>query len=268
MSTNVPNESEGLRYLVEEVGKGAVQVITADGEEFIAHASSFTVEPPPHPRANPLADAIKVHTLQSVVDFLTGNVDHLDLATHYLHISGPTQVNLIGPLTEFHRKREIPLVATFHPNPIPFGTYQPPDEFITSLLSAFVAPEEPTGDGQNDRDRLIKTVSRIRFGTQVVAADSGLSQRVEVEEGPEILAEEKVENPVWLRPYRTFPEIDQPASAFIVRLRQIAGGIGIALFEADGGQWRLGAVRAIQVWLAAALAEAFPGDEPKPTILA
>jgi hypothetical protein len=55
-----------------------------------------------------------------------------------------------------------------------------------------------------------------------------------------------------LSPYRTFRELNQPESAFIFRMR--GGGEGkapqCALFEADGGKWKLDAVQAIKLWLA------------------
>lgn len=54
-----------------------------------------------------------------------------------------------------------------------------------------------------------------------------------------------------LRPYRTFREVEQPASRFVLRL-QSGQGDGMpkaALFEADGGAWRLTAIEAIARWL-------------------
>lgn len=41
--------------------------------------------------------------------------------------------------------------------------------------------------------------------------------------------------PAKLRPYRTFLAVEQPASLFILRMRE---GGQCALFEADGGLWR------------------------------
>lgn len=40
---------------------------------------------------------------------------------------------------------------------------------------------------------------------------------------------------VTLRPYRTFLEVEQPESEFLLRLRE---GGKIGLFEADGGMWK------------------------------
>ena len=52
------------------------------------------------------------------------------------------------------------------------------------------------------------------------------------------VAEAPVPNPIKLRPYRTFLEVEQPASLFVFRLRENKeAGIQAALFEADGGMW-------------------------------
>jgi hypothetical protein len=49
-----------------------------------------------------------------------------------------------------------------------------------------------------------------------------------------------------LKPIRTFRELDQPASDFIFRVKN---GGGFALFEADGGAWKIAAINAIAAWL-------------------
>jgi hypothetical protein len=57
-----------------------------------------------------------------------------------------------------------------------------------------------------------------------------------------------------LAPYRTFQEIEQPSSPFLFRIKGTPGeGVQCALFEADGGAWRLDAVARIEAWLTKAL---------------
>jgi len=62
---------------------------------------------------------------------------------------------------------------------------------------------------------------------------------------------------VVLRPYRTFLEIEQPASAFVFRLRRGREGElpTCALFEADGGRWKLEAIERIRDYLKEQLSE-------------
>lgn len=49
-----------------------------------------------------------------------------------------------------------------------------------------------------------------------------------------------------LRPYRTFQEVEQPESEFLLRLDE-EGNIG--LFEADGGMWKLTARQTVKAFL-------------------
>ena len=55
-------------------------------------------------------------------------------------------------------------------------------------------------------------------------------------------------------------EVDQPVSPFVLRLR--GGGNGslpsCALFEADGGKWRLAAIENVKAWLASRLPASVP----------
>lgn len=65
----------------------------------------------------------------------------------------------------------------------------------------------------------------------------------------------EVKNPVTLRPFRTFAEVEQPQSKFIVRLRDAKEGMppGVALFEVADYSWKLKAMLSIKQYLAAKL---------------
>ena len=58
-----------------------------------------------------------------------------------------------------------------------------------------------------------------------------------------------------LAPRRTFPEVDQPESPFVLLVKQSREGMmpEIALFEADGGLWKLTAIQNIKDYLKAVL---------------
>nr|ABP73607.1 hypothetical protein [Bacillus thuringiensis] len=61
-----------------------------------------------------------------------------------------------------------------------------------------------------------------------------------------------VPNPVSLQPYRTFVEVAQPESDFIFRMKD---GPRCSLYEADGGAWKLEAIKNIKEYLNAELAD-------------
>ncbi|MGC4441273.1 hypothetical protein ABXW85_20645, partial [Streptococcus suis] len=73
---------------------------------------------------------------------------------------------------------------------------------------------------------------KIESGSEI--EDNGVSQVATVTSGVASLAKGKAPNPVLLRPYRTFAEVEQPASQFVFRIDKQAR---MALFEADGKRW-------------------------------
>ena len=83
-------------------------------------------------------------------------------------------------------------------------------------------------------------------------ADDGVTQSVTARVGIAKLGEAELPNPIRLTPIRTFPELDQPSSLFVLRVRSGAAGSGLplaALFESDGGAWQNEAIRAACDWL-------------------
>ena len=72
----------------------------------------------------------------------------------------------------------------------------------------------------------------------VTSEDNGVTQTVEARKGIALKAREQVKPRVPLCPFRTFLEVEQPESEFLVRMRE---GGEIGLFEADGGMWKLDA---------------------------
>ncbi len=122
----------------------------------------------------------------------------------------------------------------------PWGRFQDQEAFIVFLLSRF------TGDSQGNRDAVGKLVGNIRQEQSAEAADDGISQRVTVKNGIAKVGEAIIQNPVYLAPMRTFCEIEQPVSPFVLRVQE---GPAIALFEADAGEWRNAAVRGIKDYL-------------------
>ena len=70
----------------------------------------------------------------------------------------------------------------------------------------------------------------------VKSEDNGLTQSCEVRKGIQLKATEVIRPIVKLCPYRTFMEVEQPESEFLLRVRD---GGEVGLFEADGGMWKL-----------------------------
>ncbi len=122
------------------------------------------------------------------------------------------------------------------------------EKMMIALRSMF----QPTPD----RDYLLKLLSTVTNEAKVTSNDNGLNQQVTVNKGIANIQQERVKSIVSLKPYRTFPEVEQPESEFLVRLSTDQdGGIQVTLHPADGDMWKLTAVRTIREYLSEALSE-------------
>lgn len=83
---------------------------------------------------------------------------------------------------------------------------------------------------------LLDLLSKISKENGVQTTDNGVSQSVEARTGVSLKTMVAIKPRVPLKPYRTFLEVDQPESEFLVRIDN-DGNIG--LFEADGGMWTI-----------------------------
>jgi len=78
---------------------------------------------------------------------------------------------------------------------------------------------------------------------------------VQARAGVALVSDVAVPNPILLCAYRTFRDVVQPSSLFVLRVQSgRTGGLPeVGLFEADGGAWRITTTERVREWLAQAL---------------
>ena len=89
---------------------------------------------------------------------------------------------------------------------------------------------------------LLDLLSRMTNENSVSTNDNGVTQTVEARQGVALNAVVEIKPRVMLRPFRTFLEVEQPESEFLLR---VDPDEGIGFFEADGGIWKLEAKKNI-----------------------
>lgn len=206
----------------------------------------------------PQPTALKVHTLTGLVEYVArrlahdgaGDVDALERTA--VHVVSPTEVRVVSDLDDEYQRRDTYAVAEFsslvgQATPFSFGAFHDAETFNVALQALFA----PSGD----RATVLALVGNIREESVKTTGDDGITQAVTARAGVALNAEVKVPNPVTLTPYRTFREIDQPASLFVLRLRSGNGAPTCALFEADGGAWKLEAIQRVASYLRKSLPE-------------
>jgi len=122
-----------------------------------------------------------------------------------------------------------------------FGKFYDLESMKIALLALFVKGEE--------QQRALNLLSSVRDEDVREYGDSGAAQNVTARAGVHLGEDMRVKNPFTLAPYRTFRELEQPASPFVLRLQKGDEQPKVALFEADGGQWKLTAIERTKVFL-------------------
>jgi hypothetical protein len=201
----------------------------------------FLTRPVFQPPDRNLVDVIQVATLTALVDYLNYKVDITARPDVAIHVVSPTVVRVLAQLKNDDDLRFTPIEA--HADVPTIG-----------LLRQFVSQEEAIIELQSkfvDADRradLLKSLGTIVLEDELSQADDGVTQEFTVRSGIE-RATKDLTNPVALKPYRTFVDIDQPSSPFVVRLKKSGQNLSICLFEADGGKWRNDARAEIKAFL-------------------
>lgn len=232
-------DKSGLEYLVG-LGLDAKnhEIVELNGVPFSYRANDLK------PVTMPMPDRLTMRTLSGLVDFVTANRDALNLSTMILHVESPTRVSLCGPLSHATEQRPVYVVSEPLLPSLRLEDYMDAERFNLQLQFGFV-------DTQCRKD-LLAFIGSIRQETSVETEDDGVTQRVTAKAGIARVAEIPAPNPVILRPYRTFPEVEQPECTFILRMKQ---GPLCGLWDGDGGAWRNAAMQSIKAYLAAKLTD-------------
>lgn len=192
----------------------------------------------------PYAKTIGMKTLTSLVEYIKANIDSMS-EKMIVHVISLTEVHLYSSL-DADRKREYLVEVNAELPDFRFGSFIDHENFVIALQSKFVPNE--------DRDLVLKFAGTVEDGTVAEYGDDGVTQKATIKTGVASKADAVVPNPVNLIPYRTFLEVQQPASDFIFRMKSSCG-VQCAIFEADGGAWKNEAMSRIKNYLALELSE-------------
>lgn len=189
-------------------------------------------------------DTLPLHSLEALVKMVQTEAMNMD-APLYITIPSHLTVRCFGqPQPEARFFRQVYYEAKATDVPGFQDGFREQEKAIIELRSRF-AP----GEGV---DYLLDLLSRISKDSGVTTTDNGVSQTVEARQGVALKSVVSLKPRVPLRPFRTFQEVEQPESEFLLRMDE-EGNIG--LFEADGGMWKLTARQTVKAFLEAKLAD-------------
>lgn len=219
---------KALEYLV---GLGKVEVFEVDGQKYSSkNIARVTL---------PKAAKLETTTLTSIVDYIRSNFDGKGKTNLLIQVESPNTVSLRSELRN-DAEREIFVLSEALLPTIQFDRFVDSERFNIMLQSSFVENE--------DRAVILRVVGNIKDETVRTTGDDGVSQAVTIKTGVAAAQNVLVPNPVILAPFRTFPEVEQPESKFIFRMKTGHDGPECGLFIADGGAWRNEAMESIKAY--------------------
>lgn len=225
--------------------KAALQYINSLAEAKIQVLNGDVYSDKPLHRIDPYypkASALEMHTLSSLVDYIKANVDSM-ADKMVIQVVSPEEVRFFSMLDENRDREKIAIINAQIPS-FDYGYFIEHEKFCINVQSKFI------DDPNTDKALLLKFAGTVEAGTVAGYGDDGVTQKATVKTGITSKEAAVVPNPVKLRPFRTFVEVEQPVSEFIFRMKEgRMGGIECAIFEADGGAWKNAAMKNIKDYL-------------------
>lgn len=186
-------------------------------------------------------ERLKVNGLDSVVKLIRTELDKIG-TTVLVRVTSETRVEVMTTYLGDYSRNQLYVAETDVPG---FRDgWRDRETALIQLRSLFI-PGEGT-------EYLLDLLSKVSKDDKVDTTDNGVTQTVEARMGIALKENVEIRPRVPLQPFRTFLEVAQPESEFLLRLDD-EGKVG--LYEADGGVWRLEAKRNIQNWLTAQLGD-------------
>lgn len=234
----IPSEKDALQYLIDECKRP--ETVEIEGRTYSTKGLIAIKEPG--------VDCLYVHTLTGIKDYLLPEGDMLPFLSEFssagevfIHVKSFDNVMVYGIASGKWKQREEFIKAVLpEERRFQFNSWISIENMIIELQAKFVPTDDIT--------RVLSYLSRVEEGVIGVSEDDGVSQVLTVSKkiGGALKDKEKAPCRVELSPYRTFMDIDQPVSSFVLRLKE---GGQAALFDSDGGKWKMDAIQGIKSWL-------------------
>lgn len=225
-----------LKAFIEHIQKTTQPVIhEPDGVTYVVTSSGEAVELRPEIDA---PDTLTLNSLDALVKLVRSEAVNTERS---LYITVPDHLTVLcfGPFhfeQRFARNYYYRAKATDVPGwdakvSLTF------EEMQIALRTRFQATE--------DTPYVQKLLSDISTGAKITYNDNGIATTVVTKKGIDLQSNQTIRPIVSLRPYRTFQEVEQPESVFLIRISDR----GITFVEADGGMWKLKARETVKAFL-------------------
>lgn len=218
-----------LKAFVEKINTlNDSEQITVDGYDHVKNGYSIF--------SPPIVRPVIISTLQGFVEIIPEIKTEERL---FIIVKSPEEVVLVGDIEKKYKYRQTYCGAVLDRQQ-PQMIWRNTEDFNIFLQSNF----EPN----DDRSRILSLIGSLSDEMINNYSDDGTTQSVTKKTGISRKERAEVPNPVTLAPYRTFIDVDQPESDYILRMRS-EGAPQCNLFLADGELWKVRAINEIKEFL-------------------
>lgn len=191
-----------------------------------------------------LPPLVPVVTLAGFADLVRTKLEEISIPGPWaIHIENECTVSLKNLVSDEYGRRALLVRA----QPVPFRQFKfdswtGQEEFVIGLASLFA--DTP------DKQYVLSMASSLTGEATSLNEDDGFTQKATVKAGLRHKESVTLKPRVELAPYRTFPEVEQPASQFVFRAKTAEGSQPLLmLVEADGGRWKIDAIKTLRAAL-------------------
>lgn len=226
----------GKEFLEKVIEMTAPAVLDVNGRKMVVRSSGDTEDITPDPV---FAPTLELGSLEAMVKMVKTEAALKVDAPIYIEAKSPTRVECYE---QHHEKDEMclrPVRYIAKATDVPGWEEKvelPFEQAMIALRTRFQATP--------DTEYALKLLSDITTGSKITYNDNGVATSIVTKRGVDLQANASIRPIITLRPYRTFQEVEQPASEFLIRVNER----GIAFIEADGGMWKLAARKTIKAY--------------------
>lgn len=212
---------------IEEMAKPTFHEV--DGQVFANQEMVLVADKKPMPRC------IDLTGLDSICKMVRNEAEHVGLQI-FIQVKDYKSVSVFTELDADEDRLYLYSCVADTPG-VTMGRFMAYENAVIELRSLYI-PNKGT-------EHLLQLLSSISNESKVTSSDNGVTQQVEARSGIALNSMVKIEPRVTLQPFRTFVEVAQPESEFLLRIND-RGEIGF--FPADGGVWKLEATRNVAAY--------------------
>ena len=217
---------EFAKYLVEQA---APTVHEVDGTVYSSKKLELVQDRKPMPKC------IELTGLDSICKLVRNEAEHIGLQI-FVQVKDYKSVSVFTELDADEDRLYLYKCCADTPE-VTMGYFMDYEKAVIELRSLYI-PNDGT-------KYLLQLLGSISNESKVTTTDNGVTQRVEAKSGIALSSMVAIEPRVKLQPFRTFVEVAQPESEFLLRIND-RGQIG--MFPADGGVWKLEATRNVAAY--------------------